>query len=118
MSQYIDGFVLPIPKDRLADYQQLVVGIADIWKEHGAIEYQEFIGDDMDMEGVGSFTEMVKANPGEVIIFGWATFDSKESRINANEKVANDPRVAEIIESFNSGFDAKRMAYAGFKPLI
>ncbi len=118
MANYIDGFTLPIPKDKLSDYQQLVKSIAHIWKEHGAIDYQEFVGDDMNMEGVGSFEAMVKANSYEVVIFGWATFDSKESRIKANEKVASDPRVAEIIESFNSGFDAKRMAYAGFKPLI
>lgn len=118
MAYYIDGFTLPIPKDKLCDYQQLVKGVADIWKEHGAIDYQEFVGDDMNMDGVGSFEEMVKANPDEVVIFGWAIFESKDARDLANDKVAKDPRVASIIEAFNSGFDAKRMAYAGFKPLI
>ncbi len=118
MTHYIDGFVLPIPKDRLSDYQNLVETVAEIWKEHGALDYREYVGDDLSLEGVRSFAETASANPDEAIIFGWVTFESKEARNLANEKVATDPRMASIIESSNTGFDAKRMAYGGFKPLV
>jgi hypothetical protein len=43
--------------------------------------------------------------------------DSREARDPANEKVAVDPRMADLIDSSNSGFDAKRMAYGGFQSL-
>ncbi|NVJ66528.1 MAG: DUF1428 domain-containing protein [Gammaproteobacteria bacterium] len=118
MANYIDGFVLPIPKDKLNNYQQVVEQVAEVWKEHGALDYQEFVGDDLSLEGVRSFVETANAKPDEVVIFGWVTFESKEARDLANEKVANDPRMTEIMESSDDGFDATRMAYGGFKPLV
>jgi uncharacterized protein YbaA (DUF1428 family) len=118
MAHYIDGFVLPIPHDRLAEYQRLVEAVAEIWKEHGALDYREYVGDDLKLEGTRSFTDLVAATEDEAIIFGWVVFDSREARDLANEKVAADPRMAALIDSSNSGFDAKRMAYGGFRSLI
>lgn len=118
MANYIDGFVLPIPNDCLEDYKRVVKAVAKIWKEHGALDYREFIGDDLKLEGTRSFTDLVKTNENEAIIFGWVTFDSREARDLANKKVAADPRMAELMDSSNTGFDAKRMAYAGFKPIV
>ncbi len=118
MAHYIDGFVLPVQRDRLNEYKRLAEAVAKIWKEHGALDYWEYVGDDLYLEGTRSFTDLVAATEDETIVFGWVVFDSREARDLANEKVAADPRMANLIDSSNSGFDAKRMAYGGFQPLV
>ncbi len=118
MANYIDGFVLPIPRDRVDEYNCLVEAVAEIWKEHGALDYREYAGDDMNLEGTRSFTDLVAATEDETIVFGWVEFESREARDLANEKVASDPRMVDLMESSNAGFDAKRMAYGGFRQLI
>ena len=118
MTNYIDGFVLPIPRERLDDYQTLVKTVAKIWKEHGALAYCEYVGDDLKLEGTRSFTDAVTAKEDEAIVFGWVVFESRAARDLANKKVAADPRMADLVEQSNVGFDATRMAYGGFKPLI
>jgi uncharacterized protein YbaA (DUF1428 family) len=118
MAHYIDGFVLPVPRDRLNEYKRVVEAVAEIWKEHGALDYWEYVGDDLNLQGTRSFTDLVAATEDETIVFGWVVFDSREARDLANEKVAADPRMADLIDSSNSGFDAKRMAYGGFQPLV
>lgn len=118
MAHYIDGFVLPIPRDRLGEYKRIVEVAAEIWKEHGALDYREYVGDDMSLEGTRSFTDLIAASEDEVIVFGWVVFESRETRDLANEKVAADPRMADLIDPSNSGFDAKRMAYGGFQSLV
>jgi len=118
MANYIDGFVFPVSRDRLEEYKRLVEAVADIWKEHGALEYREYVGDDLILEGTRSFSDLVASNNGEVSIFGWVAFESRAARDLANEKVAADPRMAELIESSNSGFDAERMAYGGFRSFV
>lgn len=118
MSAYIDGFAFPIAQHQLADYQVLASAVADIWLEHGALDYREFIGDDMHLEGTRSFIETVAANSNEAVVFGWVTFESRQARDIANEKVSADPRMAELIEDANVDFDPTRMAYGGFAPLV
>ena len=118
MTHYVDGFVLPIPRDHLGDYQKLVEAVAVIWKEHGALDYREYVGDDLSMEGVRSFPDAASAADNEAIIFGWVEFESKEARDLANEKVASDPRMQELMGATETGFDPERMAYGGFKLLV
>jgi uncharacterized protein YbaA (DUF1428 family) len=118
MAQYIDGFAYPISRAHLDEYRQLVEAVSAIWKEHGALDYREFVGDDMSLPGTRSFTDLVSASEDEVIIFGWVEFESREARDVTNKKVATDPRVAELMASSNSGFDAARMAYGGFKSFV
>ncbi len=118
MANYIDGFVLPIPRDRLSDYQAVVEAIAHIWREHGALDYREYVGDDLSLEGTRSFTDAVAATADEAIVFGWVVFESREARDQANSKVAADPRVAELMASSDTGFDAERMVYGGFRSFV
>ncbi len=118
MANYIDGFVLPIPREHLDEYQRVVQAVGEVWKEHGALSYQEYVGDDMNLDGVRSFTDSAGAAGDEVIIFGWVTFESREARDAANEKVASDPRMEALVGAADTGFDPGRMAYAGFRPLV
>jgi uncharacterized protein YbaA (DUF1428 family) len=118
MADYIDGFVFPIARDRLNEYKRLAQAAAEIWKDHGALHYWEYVGDDLKLEGTRSFIDLIAATEEETIVFGWVVFDSREARDLANEKVAADPRMVELIASSNSGFDAKRMGYGGFELLV
>ena len=122
MAHYIDGFVLPVPRDRLNEYKRVVEAVAEIWKEHGALDYWEYVGDDLNLQGTRSFTDLVAATDDETIVFGWVVFDSREARDLANEKVAADPRMADLIDPLidpsNPVFDAKRMAFGGFQSLV
>jgi uncharacterized protein YbaA (DUF1428 family) len=118
MANYIDGFIFPVSRDRLSEYKLLAEAVAEIWKEHGALDYREYVGDEMKLEGTRSFTDVVAATEDETIVFGWVVFESREARDLANEKVAADPRMADLMDSSNSGFDAKRMAYGGFRAFV
>lgn len=122
MKHYIDGFVLPIPSDQLSVYKEVVKKVAEIWKEYGALNYSEYVCDDFSLEGTKSFAEITNANKNESIIFGWVVFESREARDLANKKVAEDPRMADLINPLtnksNPIFDAERMVFGGFKPLF
>ena len=121
-TNYIDGFVLPIPRIHLDEYRRVVETVAKIWKEHGALAYFEYVGEDLKLEGTRSFPELIDAKEDEAIIFGWVVFDSREARDLANERVAKDPRMTNLIAPLTDSsriiFDAKRMAYGGFESLL
>jgi len=122
MTNYIDGFVFPIPRIYLSEYKSVAEQVAEIWKEYGAIAYFEFVGDDLSLAGTKSFIETVDAKENEVIVFGWVVFPSKEIRDLANKKVPTDPRMDELVAPLTNSekliFDASRMVYGGFKSLV
>ena len=122
MSNYIDGFVLPIPRQHLDEYKQVAAKVAEIWKEYGALSYYECVGDDLILEGTRSFSELANTGEDEVIIFGWVVFESKEVRDRANRQVPNDSRMTELVGPLTDPsrliFDASRMVYGGFKSLV
>ena len=122
MAQYIDGFVFPISRDRIDEYQQVAERVADIYKEHGALEYVEFVGDDLFREGTLPFPKLMSIEEGETVVFGWIVFDSRDTRDDVNKKVETDERMPELIAPLMDPndpiFDPSRMAYGGFCPLI
>ncbi|MBT8232468.1 MAG: DUF1428 domain-containing protein [Saprospiraceae bacterium] len=122
MKNYIDGFTLPIPRKYLNEYKNVASKVAEIWKEHGALAYYEYVGDDMQLEGTRSFINVLDASDDEVVIFGWVVFESKASRDLANQKVATDPRMVDLISPLTDPskliFNAERMVYGGFESLV
>ena len=122
MNSYIDGFILPIPKVHIEEYKRVASEVAKVWKEYGALHYCEYVGDDLLLEGVRSFPECTSASDDEVIIFGWVVFKSKEARDHANTHVPSDPRMADLVGPLTDPsrliFDASRMVYGGFKPIV
>lgn len=118
MTRYIDGFVLPLPRDRVDDYRRIAEAAAEIWKEYGALEYQECIGDDLRAEGVRSFSDLVAAGDGETVVFAWAVFESREARDAANARIMSDPRMDALVDPSHPVFDSARMAYGGFRSLV
>lgn len=118
MSKYVDGFVLAVPKDRIDDYRRLAEIASKVWKEHGALEYRECVGDDLDVQEMVPFPKLAGAKPDETVVFAWITYESREHRDEVNAKVMKDPRLCESMDKDNMPFDCKRMAYGGFKTLV
>jgi uncharacterized protein YbaA (DUF1428 family) len=118
MGRYIDGFVIPVPKDRIEDYRRVAEKAALVWKEYGALDYWECVGDDLDATGMVSFPQLAQAGPEETVVFAWVVFESRQQRDRANEKIMADPRLQEMMDPDNPIFDYKRMAYGGFKELV
>lgn len=122
MTNYIDGFIFPLPKQHIETYKSAAEKVAALWKAHGALSYQEYINEGGSIEGCPTFPETLEVTADEVVVFGWISFSSKASRDAVFEKVAKDDRmeqlVAPIMQTGNPIFNAQRMVYGTFKPLI
>jgi uncharacterized protein YbaA (DUF1428 family) len=114
---YVDGFLLPVPKKNLPAYRRMAKQAAKIWREHGALEFRECVGDDLNPKGgMLTFPRLVKPKAGETILFSWIAYRSRAHRDRVNKKVMQDPRIARMMEV--PLFDCKRMAFGGFKVLV
>lgn len=116
--KYIDGFVLPLRQDRVEEYRRQAEAAGKIWIEHGALHFRECIADDMTAEGLTSFPELARAGAGEIVVFSYIVFKSREHRDEVNAKVMADPRIQGLCDPENPPFDFKRMAYGGFRVLV
>jgi uncharacterized protein YbaA (DUF1428 family) len=116
MARYVDGFLLPIAKKNLAAYKKISTVAGRVWREHGALEYRECVGDDLDIKSGRAFPQQVKLKPGETVVFSWIVYKSKAHRDSVNKKVMQDPRIK--MEGTPMPFDVKRMSYGGFQMLV
>jgi len=117
-ARYVDGFVLSVPKRKLAAYRLLSRKMGKIMKESGVLEYRECVADDMKFAMGVTFPKLVKPKSTEVVIFSWISFKSKAQRNSINKKIMKDPRVAKMCDMQNMPFECKRMTYGGFKVLV
>lgn len=115
MPNYVDGFVLPVPKKNVAAYRKIARKAGKIWKEYGALDYVECIADDVKPGKWTSFPQAVKLKPNEVVWFSWIVYRSRRHRDQVNAKVMKDPRIAAMGGPESMPFDGKRMIYGGFK---
>ena len=115
---YVDGFVIPVPKNKLDAYLEMARQAATIWREHGAIEFRECVADDVKPGQLTSFPQSVQLKEDEVVIFSWIIYESRAKRDEANDKVMNDPRMTEFMKPENMPFDGKRMIYGGFEMVV
>jgi uncharacterized protein YbaA (DUF1428 family) len=118
MPRYVDGFLLPLPTKNIAAYRKIAQAAGKVWLEHGALEYRECIGEDLDIKGVLSFTKAIKLKPGETVVFSWIVYKSRAHRDRVNVKVMKDPRMDKMMDPKNPPFDMKRMHYGGFEILV
>ena len=114
---YVDGFVLPVPRDNVDAYRRLARKAGKVWMEHGALEYVEAVADDVQPGKLTSFPQAVKLKPDEVVVFSWIRYRSRAHRDKVNKAAMADPRVAEM-GSEQMPFDDKRMFWGGFKPIV
>jgi len=118
MNRYVDGFVIPIPKNKMDEYRQLAEAAGKIWKEHGALDNWECLGDDLQVKDMVGFPQLANIGADETVVFSWIVYESREQRDQVNAKVMADPRIKEMCDPDNPPFDCKRMAYGGFKVLV
>ena|SRR5215510_8025592 len=116
--RYVDGYVLPVPKKHLRLYRRIAQKAGKIWREHGAVEYVEAVGDDLKVKFGVPFPRRIGLKPGETVMFSFIVFKSRTHRDRVNKKVMNDPRLAEMTKEGPMPFDMKRMVYGGFKALV
>ncbi len=120
---YVDGFVLPVPRKNIAAYRKMATTAGKVWREHGALDYKECIADDLVAFGMDGkpapslFPKLARAKSGETVFFSYIVYKSKAHRNRVNKKVMSDPSLADH-DKFEMPFDMRRMAYAGFKPLV
>jgi uncharacterized protein YbaA (DUF1428 family) len=115
---YVDGFVLPLPKANVEAYRQIAEKCGKIWREHGALEFRECIGDDVKPGQFTSFPQSVNLLPDELVVFSWIVYESRAKRDEINDKVMKDPRMAEMMNPEAMPFDGKRMIYGGFDMIV
>lgn len=113
---YVDGFVVPVPKNNLEDYRALAQRAGEVWRDHGALSYVECVADDVPYGELTSFPRSVQLKDDEVVIFAWITYASREQRDAVNAKVMEDPRLKDEMQAVP--FDGKRMIFGGFTSLV
>jgi uncharacterized protein YbaA (DUF1428 family) len=115
---YVDGFVVPVPKAKLDAYLAMSRSCGAVWREYGALEFRECVGDDVKPGKLTSFPQAVDLQDGEVVVFSWIVFESRAKRDEINDKVMQDPRLAEMMDPAKLPFDGKRMIYGGYEMRI
>jgi len=118
MPQYVDGFVLPVPKKKLAAYRRMAQKASRIWKEYGALDYKECAGDDLNVKMGLPFPRAIKSKAGETILFAYILYKSRAHRDNVCKKIMKDPRIGEMCDPNNMPFNPNRMLYGGFKVMV
>lgn len=118
MAHYVDGFVIPVPKKKIAAYRRMAQKAGKLWREHGALEYRECAGDDLAVKMAMPFPKGIKTKAGETVVFSYIVYKSRAHRDKVNAKVMKDPRLAGLCDSNGSPFDCARVLYGGFKAIV
>ena len=114
---YVDGFLLPVPKRNLAAYRRMATAAGKIFRKHGAIEFRECLGDDLNIKGMLPFPRAVRARRGETVFFSYVVYKSRADRDRVNAEIMKDPAIARMMTK-KMPFDMKRMFCGGFKVLV
>jgi uncharacterized protein YbaA (DUF1428 family) len=115
---YVDGFIVPVPKKNVEAYRRMARKAGKVWRDHGALEFRECVGDDLKVKMGVSFTKGIRLKPRETVMFSWIVYKSRAHRDRVNAKVMKDPRLATMMDPKAMPFDVKRMWYGGFKVLV
>jgi uncharacterized protein YbaA (DUF1428 family) len=118
MAKYVDGFIVPVPKKKLQAYRRMSQRAGKVWREHGALDFREWVADDVKVGKLTSFPRSVKRKPGETVVFSWIVYNSRAHRDRVNAKAMKDPRLADMMDPKGMPFDSKRMIYGGFELLV
>jgi uncharacterized protein YbaA (DUF1428 family) len=115
---YVDGFVVPVPKRNLKAYRSMARKAGKVWRDHGALEFRECVADDVKVGKWTSFPRSVKLKGNETVLFSYIVYKSRKDRDRVLKKVMSDKRLAKMMNPKAMPFDAKRMIYGGFKPIV
>lgn len=115
---YVDGFVIPVPKDKVKHYTAMAKKAAKIFRENGALEVRECVAEDFNVAFGLPFPKLAKLKENETVFFSWITYKSRAHRDKANAKTMADPRLQKLCDPKNPLFDVKRMSYGGFEVVV
>ena len=115
---YVDGFVTPVPKRKIAAYRRVSNKMGRIMREHGALEFRECVADDVKWGKRTSFPQSVKLKKNEVVWFSWVVYKNRKHRDGVMGKVMKDKRLASMMDPKKMPFDGKRMFWGGFKMMV
>lgn len=115
---YVDGYIVSVPEKNLPAYRRMARKAGKVWIEHGALQYHESVGDDMDPGFGVPFPTVVKPKRGEVVVFAWVMYKTRAHRDRVNAKAMKDERMTEFADPKNLPFDCKRMIWGGFKSIV
>ena len=118
MAHYVDAFVLPVPKKNIPAYRRLAQQAGKIWREHGALDYRECAGEDLNVRLGKPFPRGIRAKSGETVVFSWILYRSRAHRDLVNKKVMKDPRIHAMCHPKKMPFDVDRMLFGGFKTIV
>ena len=118
MPEYVDGFVVPIPKSKLDAYRKMAQDAGKVWREYGALDYRECVADDVPYGKVTSFPRSVERKNSETVVFSWITYKSRADRDRINAKVMDDPRMKDMMDMDDPPLDPNRMIYGGFEVIV
>ena len=118
MAHYVDGYVVPVPRNKLEEYRAMAERAGKIWMEYGALQVWECAGDDVKPGKVTSFPQSVQLKDDEIVIFSWILYKSREDRDRINAKVMEDPRLKDMMDPKKMPFDGMRMFWGGFKTIV
>jgi len=111
---YVDGFVLPVPKKKVAAYFAMARKAGKVWMDHGALGFFESLADDVPYGKRTSFPRSVKAKSSETVVFSWILYKSRADRDRVMKKVMADKRIIDSMKG-TPPFDPQRMIFGGFK---
>ncbi len=118
--KYVDGFLLVIPKKKVALYKKMAALGKKVWMKHGALDYKECVGNDLKPKGMPGmkprlFTDAAKAKKNDTVWFSFIVFKSKKHRDQVNAKVMKDPLMNDpSFDMKDMPMDMKRFCYGGF----
>ncbi len=120
MAEYVDGFVVPIKKDKVEEYREMSGKVGALYREFGATEYKECVADDVKPGEVTSFPRSVNLEDDEIVVFSWIKYESRAKRDEINEKVMADPRMKGMMDEGEPDdiMDPKRMFFGGFEVIV
>src|SRR5262245_15337107 len=116
--KYVDGFVVPVPKKKLSAYRSMAKTAGKVWRDHGALEFREYVAEDVKVGKWTSFPRSVKLKSGETVVFSFISYKSRAPRDRVNATVMKDPRLAKMMNPKAMPFDGKRMIYGGFEFMV
>ena len=117
MAKYVDGFVIPVAKKKIAAYRKIAQVAGKVWRDHGALQYMECVGEDIKSPFGVPFAKLANLKAGETVVFAWIVYKSRAHRDKVNAKVMKDKRIAGM-DPKQMPFDCNRMTFGGFDVLV
>lgn len=116
MPRYVDGFVIPIKKKNLNAYKKMAALGCKVWMEHGALDYYECVGADLNLPWGIPFPKLCNLKKDETVIFAFIVYKSRAHSDKVNAAVMSDPRMQ--IDEKKMPFNMKRFTMGKFDVLV